>query len=699
MSKYSAIGRGIAEIGENLLGILYGEHNPLELLFRSNIAEQYYQEANTRLDAALRYLMELIAFKNPGLKVIEIGAGTGSTTELVIKYASIQAQTGASLSGISSYDFTDISSAFFPSAKKTFCHLGDRIRFSVLDISKDPTKQGFKEGYYDLIVAANVLHATSNLNMTLSNARRLLKPNGKLVILEITDNEWIPQVIFGTLPGWWLANDEYRTQGPCISTASWNQALSRNGFSGTDTVLHDSDNPRSRICSDIVASAVGHEFPERICPDFIILSDSECSMAVEVSESVRTKLLSRNTKSVKVMTLAEAFDHNFLNAFCISLVELKTPLLASIREADFMALRAILSTVSTILWVRDRGDVTPTFHLSDGLFRVLHSENTASRYVTFATTFSCPEKACEDIMRVIDATLHGRPESVELEYKEVQVRLTNGRAVPAISVNGHLRNAARPDDTFTLDPTSTYIIAGGFGGVARSICRWMVKRGARYLVLLSRSGPTSCAAQDLLKEVTLQKVNVECPTCDISSFNDLRRTLSSCSSRLPPIKGCIQGALDLQDSIFESMTHKQWTNTLGPRVTGTQNLFDLLPDISIFILLSSVAGVIGNPSQANYAATNTYLDAFAHCRSTAEKTVVAIDVGWVEFAGTVAESESVQQRLASLGCLTPISEGEFLALLEYYCRNQEFEEIPSPRAESTRQTTLESLVPSWSEAG
>ncbi|KAI3337200.1 S-adenosyl-L-methionine-dependent methyltransferase [Xylariaceae sp. AK1471] len=261
VSKESAIGKGLVEIGKNLLNILHGELDPLELIFRSNIAEQYYREANARLEAPFRHVMELIACKQPGLKVLEIGAGTGSTTELVLKYASIQAEKEGSLSAISSYDFTDISQAFLSSAKRKFAYFGSKIAFPVLDISKDPMKQGFKEGDYDLIVAANVLHATPDLNVTLSNARRLLKPGGKIVIVEITENQWVPQVVFGTLPGWWLSNDEYRTLGPCISTTSWNQALSRNRFSGTDIVLHDSVDLRSRICSVLVASAVEDGLP------------------------------------------------------------------------------------------------------------------------------------------------------------------------------------------------------------------------------------------------------------------------------------------------------------------------------------------------------------------------------------------------------------------------------------------------------
>jgi NAD(P)-dependent dehydrogenase (short-subunit alcohol dehydrogenase family)/aryl carrier-like protein len=254
--------------------------------------------------------------------------------------------------------------------------------------------------------------------------------------------------------------------------------------------------------------------------------------------------------------------------------------------------------------------------------------------------------------------------------------------MPATEINYHIQQAitqgtepaaqerlseADIDSSNILDPKATYVVAGGFGGVARSICRWMVDRGARNLILLSRSGPKSSAAQDLLLELSLQGVKVECPACDLALASDVREALDSCLAKLPPVKGCIQGALVLQDSIFERMTHKQWDTTLSPRIKGTQNLHYFLPNLSFFILLSSVNGVIGNPSQGNYAATNTYLDAFAHHHFTPTSPVISIDVGWVDFAGTVAESEEIQKRLANLGCLTPLAESEMLGLLDYYC--------------------------------
>ena len=101
--------------------------------------------------------------------------------------------------------------------------------------------------------------------------------------------------------------------------------------------------------------------------------------------------------------------------------------------------------------------------------------------------------------------------------------------------------------SYTLIPTATYLIAGGLGGLGRSAARWMAKRGAKNLILLSRSGPKSQAAVDLLKELRALGVRVEAPRCDVSSAESLFAALQECTA-LPPIKGCIQGAMVLKVS-------------------------------------------------------------------------------------------------------------------------------------------------------
>jgi hybrid polyketide synthase / nonribosomal peptide synthetase ACE1 len=160
-------------------------------------------------------------------KLILIGSGTGGATELIFK-----GLKGA----FASYTYTDISSGFFEKAQEKFAAHESQMIYKVCDIEKSPAEQGFTEGSYDLIVASLVLHATRNLEETMRNARKLLKPGGYLLMVELTDNDPMRfGFIFGGLPGWWLGYDDGRKLSPCVSAEAWNDLMLKTGFTGIDS--------------------------------------------------------------------------------------------------------------------------------------------------------------------------------------------------------------------------------------------------------------------------------------------------------------------------------------------------------------------------------------------------------------------------------------------------------------------------------
>lgn len=119
------------------------------------------------------------------------------------------------------------------------------------------------------------------------------------------------------------------------------------------------------------------------------------------------------------------------------------------------------------------------------------------------------------------------------------------------------------------------------------------------------------------------------------------------------------------------MSFSQWSNALNPKVSGTKNIEELLGhDLDFFILLSSRSGVLGYPSQANYAAGNTYLDAVARRRGARGLPCVAIDLGAVKSVGVVADTqdEGMRKRFLRDGH-RPLSESEVLGLVDYAIRN------------------------------
>ena len=225
----------------------------------------------------------------------------------------------------------------------------------------------------------------------------------------------------------------------------------------------------------------------------------------------------------------------------------------------------------------------------------------------------------------------------------------------------------KPKPAYKLDSGATYLIAGGLGGLGRSAARWMATHGARNLVLLSRSGPRTEAAITLLTELEGMGVCVKAPRCDIACASSLSTALTECAW-MPPIKGCLQATMVLRDCIFDNMSFADWETSLASKVQSSWNLHNLLPrDLSFFILLSSIAGIVGSAGQGNYAAGNTYQDALARHRRANGLKATAIDLGWMKDVGVIAENEKLAKGTKSSADLANCTEKDFHALLEVYC--------------------------------
>lgn len=147
----------LVSYGRRLLPMLTGELDALGPLFNEGLGESFYQTPLFSLTAQrLAGFMDLLAHKNSDIKIIEIGAGTGSTTAPVLDALSRHGRIlGASLRA-RQCDFTDISPSFFATAKTRFAAHSGRMTFRTLDTERDPEEQGFEGGSYDVVIAAAV---------------------------------------------------------------------------------------------------------------------------------------------------------------------------------------------------------------------------------------------------------------------------------------------------------------------------------------------------------------------------------------------------------------------------------------------------------------------------------------------------------------------------------------------------------------
>nr|WP_243146695.1 SDR family NAD(P)-dependent oxidoreductase [Scytonema sp. UIC 10036] len=159
------------------------------------------------------------------IRILEIGAGTGGTSAFLFKALNVYSDRLR-------YIYTDISKRFLIHANETFCEQYSFIETQLLNIEQAVTEQGFDPASIDIVVAANVLHATRNISRTLQNVKTLLKCDGLLVLNELTEVSPFLTVTFGLLDGWWLYDDEtIRLPGaPALSAKNWQLMLEKQHF-------------------------------------------------------------------------------------------------------------------------------------------------------------------------------------------------------------------------------------------------------------------------------------------------------------------------------------------------------------------------------------------------------------------------------------------------------------------------------------
>ncbi|KAL2813950.1 hypothetical protein BDW59DRAFT_24526 [Aspergillus cavernicola] len=373
MGTASVNGEMIQRLGPQLLAMLRQEIAPLELMLEDQLLMRYYAEAPKwgRSNQQAADMVRLCTHKNPRAKILEIGGGTGGCTQVVLDTIG---------DSFGRYDFTDVSSGFFTAAQERFSKWQELMTFKKLDIESNPEAQGFECGTYDVVVACQVLHATKNMVHTLSNVRRLLKPGGRLILVETTRDDVDVFLTFGLLPGWWLSEEPERKSSPSLTIPFWNEVLTCSGLSGVDLEVHDCESDDFYSLSAMM-STVPQELAEYPSEVAIV-----CGISPPPPEwlSELQAAIAGITGSVPVVeqmdSLAAAAGKT-----CIFLAELEQPILATVNTADFKAITSIVSHCKGLLWLSCGGTIespSPEASMHLGLLRTLRSEYGGNRYVS-----------------------------------------------------------------------------------------------------------------------------------------------------------------------------------------------------------------------------------------------------------------------------------------------------------------------------
>jgi acyl transferase domain-containing protein/acyl carrier protein len=644
-----------------LADVLRGRVDPLDLLFPGGsvqLTERIYADSPFAQvhNAAIAQAVAALA-RDAGdrpLRILELGAGTGATTRAVLEALEERNLDCA-------FTFTDVSGLFVARAREQFEH-DVRVTCRVLDLEVDPTTQDFSEHAYDVVLAANVLHATADLRQSLAHARRLLAPGGVLMLLEgTTQQRWV-DLTFGLTHGWWrFADADLRTASALLPTDGWLRLLRASGFEQPVTVSAAGGQQA------ILMARQPETLSEQGPVEWLILADRagtgaalarvlmgrgeactvvqrECvSRPGELSDLLQDILGATETRRRKVLYLWP------LDAIA-ELTSAPDTLEACVNETCQGALEVVRSLTSRasqsqVFFVTrgaqrvDAGDAPPVVAQSPmwGLGRVVALEH--------------PELWGGLLDLSVGGTLSDDAAALATELggadadDEDQVALRSaGRLVPRLVRPIQTRVAAA-----RIATSGTHLITGGLGGLGLEVARWLANQGARHVTLLGRHAPSADRQVQVIRDIEELGCQVVVVTADVADETAMLALFDRFGADLPQLRGVIHAAAALGEAALTELSAEHLETTLRPKVRGAWLLHELtraLP-LDYFVLFSSTTALWGSAGLGHYAAANTFLDALAQLRHALG--LPALSINWGTWERMRVATESERERIAKFG--------------------------------------------------
>lgn len=695
----------LAHCGPRIGEVLRGRLDTVALLFPEgslHMVEAMYQDScftrvyNQLLAAAVKKAVSQLPADRP-LRILEIGAGTGGTTTHVVPHLPAH-QT--------EYTFTDVGQLFLNKAKQKFAHYSF-IQYRLLDIETDAEAQGFMKAHYDLILGANVLHATHDLKQNLAHIRRLLAPGGMMLLLEGPGPQRWMDVTFGLTEGWWRFSDvEIRPSYPLLAEDAWQHLLQQAGFVETVSVTEPSERTpqfvllaKSPVSQTSLADASPQLAHDEGPGSWLIFADQ-----TGTGQTLATLLQARGERPVLV-SAADSFaelapDHYQLNPTCpddftrllveslppdqpacrhiIHMWALNSPALTDITKAEHLEWAQALICDTSLHIIQAAAQFA--WHKFPRVWFVTRG----SQFVTSAADVSATQAALWGIGRVV-ANEHAEiwgglidldpqpaiSEAASLLAEcwapdgENQIAIRQGQRYVARLLHTTLTQAAtRP---LSLRSDGSYLITGGTNGIGLAIAERLVAKGARRLILAGRSKfPPRSTWRELADDHPLRHriaaiqaleakgAAVHLTAVDVSDQKQMEAFISQYKAESwPPIRGVIHSAGLIQDQLLVRMDKETFNAPLRPKMYGAWLLHQLFKDdpLDFFVLYSSATSIFGMFGQANYAAGNAFMDALAHHRHS--QGLPALSINWGSWAqiGIVARmgNNAKTSQLSQLG--------------------------------------------------
>jgi malonyl CoA-acyl carrier protein transacylase len=679
----------LARCGAELAEVLRGECDPLQLLFPDGdltTTTQLYQDSpfaqvmNTYIQKAVLQALERLP-QGRGVRVLEIGAGTGGTTAYLLPQLPAHR---------TEYVFTDISPLFTTQAQKKFNDY-PFVRYQVLDIEKAPESQGFDKHQYDLVVAANVLHATKDLGETLQHIHSLLAPGGMLLLWEVTERQHWLDLTFGLTKGWWRFADRHlRPDYPLLSGEQWQALLQKNGFIQATTISPTFQTLQQAVIVAQTASSPQRDEVQKAEGTWLIFADSQ-GIGQQLAALVQAKgdivILVFPGKTYEQI-VEQTFRINLVNpadfqrllveaveathrplTHVLHLWSLDTDTLTITDTAQSNACRSTLYLIQTlvkkefykppVLWLVTQGAVpAPNSNSPNSQIPIPNLAQSPLWGMGKVIALEHPELNCVrvDLDPEGDVGAQALFEEIGSKTSEEQIAFRdNARYVARLMRYSQPLHQEERFNKSLFQTDSTYLITGGLSGLGLLVAGWMVEQGAKYLVLIGRRGANQ-TVKSQLKALEQTGAKVVVAQADVSIATQIARVLADIEQTLPPLRGIIHSAGVLDDGVLSSQNWERFEKVMAPKVQGAWNLHSLTQHNSLdfFVLFSSAASLLGSIAQANHAAANSFLDALAYYRRAQGLPCMSINWGpWSEIGAAAERKLDEQMHKKGLWSIAP----------------------------------------------
>ncbi|MFL9906609.1 SDR family NAD(P)-dependent oxidoreductase [Paraburkholderia sp. RL17-337-BIB-A] len=647
----------LGHCGPRLANVLLGQTDPLELLFpggKVDAVQAVYETSpgaramNQLLVTVLQYAE--VAGKSPEpLRVLEVGGGTGGATAHLLQYPGSSAVR---------YIFTDVSPTFVAQAAERF---REKAFFEAreFDLEQAPDAQQLPPGYCDVVVAANVLHATRDLSASLRHIHQVLAPRGMLILLEGTGAERWVDLTFGLSEGWWrFADTDLRADYPLLAAEDWLSLLEASGFELARAVGIPADGGSASGQRVIFA----RRKPETAGDGKWLIYADHAGVGQQLVQRLEQQGERCDLLSPPQMACNSSAAGNYRGAIYLRNLDAKAheDLASGCGDALawLQALHRLDSAKTAPVWwvtcaataVAGRSTFVPVQAALAGIGRTISSEHPELRLrqVDLADPIT-------DMASLVSEILEGDNEAVvslSAQHRYV-ARLARHPRLPRAEVAGRVR------------PDGAYLVTGGLGGLGLCTAQWLIGQGARHIFLMSRNRP-SADVRTTLERFRGHGINLTVHQADVTEPQQVAHVLDEIRAGGMPLRGVFHAAGVLEDVILLNQSAERMLGVMAAKVDGSWILHELTINqpLDFFVLYSSIASQLGSAGQGSHVAGNAFLDALAHSRRTEGLPATTINWGQWSEIGSAAQGNWTDRGISPFPPETGIAALETLLSVE-----------------------------------